>query len=208
MGVVIGLGRRASGLTLVYAQKSKKGIPLNNYFLLCGLALIALLGGCASPRYQTVYRYEAPTDGGGRACVEKCAPQLSSCQTACQSKRAACVKNIEPEVDSRYQEALRAYEAAFEQYRRDMSYYQMHFAFGWGYRPGWYGPWAYSPWPEPYYAAPSPPLKPMREHVQAAVEKQRCDADCGCQPIYDACFLGCGGKKIPETQCIAHCPKN
>ena len=38
----------------------------------------------------------------------------------------------------------------------------------------------------------------MREHVQAAVEKQRCDSDCGCQPIYDACFLSCGGKKIPE----------
>lgn len=179
-----------------------------NYIFLCGLALITLLSACASPRYQTVYRYEAPADSSGRACVERCGPQLSSCQSHCQTQHAACIKSIEPEVESRYQDAMRSYAAAFEQYRRDMSYYQMHFSLGWGAYPGWYGPWAYSPWPDPYFSAPSPPLKPTREQVQAYVEKQKCDVDCGCQSAYDSCFLGCGGKKIPETHCIAHCPKD
>ncbi|MDO9188476.1 MAG: hypothetical protein Q7U24_01285, partial [Sulfurimicrobium sp.] len=64
----------------------------------------------------------------------------------------------------------------------------------------------YSPFGMPYYSPPFPPIKPSRNAVFERLRQERCDVDCGCQPVYDACFLSCGGKKIPETRCISNCP--
>jgi hypothetical protein len=82
------------------------------------------------------------------------------------------------------------------------------------YNSGPYGPWDYYhgyyyPWPPPYMYVPSYPVPTMRtrEGVRAALEKEKCQDDCGCLPAYDGCFVGCGGKRIPETICIKNCPK-
>ncbi len=46
---------------------------------------------------------------------------------------------------------------------------------------------------------------PTREGVKAALEKTKCQADCGCLSAYDTCYVSCGGKRIPETVCIKNC---
>lgn len=174
---------------------------------LFAFAIVLFLSGCASPRYQTVYRYEAPTDASARACLQTCEPKLAACQTNCQSRYQACLKEIEPLVETRHSEALKRYENELDRYRLELQHYQLQLSLGWGYHSMWHDPWPYySPWPEPYYAPPNPPHKPTRDEAFNRVRKERCESDCGCQPVYDACFLSCGGKMIPEVKCIAHCP--
>ena len=173
---------------------------------LFALAIALFLSGCASPRYQMLYRYEPPTDAEGRACLAQCEPKLAECKANCKTTYDACVKRVEPEIDVRYDEALKRYEVEFAHYRREWLNYELHQSYGWGYYPPGYG--AYYPWPAPFYYQPIPPHKPSREQIQTRVHREKCPSDCGCQQIYDACFLSCGGKMIPETKCIANCPQD
>ena len=109
----------------------------------CWMIMIAVLSGCAGPRYQTVYRYEAPTDTTGRACLARCEPKLAVCQTDCQGKYQACLKAIEPMVEARYSDALKRYEVELERYRRELDFYQLRSSLDWGYHSMMYGPWPY-----------------------------------------------------------------
>lgn len=183
------------------------------------LALGVALGGCAGPRYQTFYRYEPPTDAAAHACLEPCAQTQKVCLDRCGENYAACVKSIEPEARARHADALKRYAGELTQYRRDLDRYQLSMSLGWGwghgggwhgagwYGAGWYDPW----WPygggyRPYYYPPQPPQAPGYADELSKLSAEKCDRDCGCQPSYDACFLGCGGRKLPEQRCIANCP--
>ena len=167
----------------------------------------AFLAGCASPRYQTAYRYEPPTDTAGRVALKKCEQKLESCQQRCAAETQICLKSIEPLVENRLAEALKQYESELEQYRLARQRYEISMALNWGYDPFWYDHGLYHPWPRPYYFPPVMPRKPGRDEVFNQVRHEKCDTDCGCQTLYDACFLSSGGKKIPEERCIANCPK-
>ena len=173
------------------------------------LIILALgLAACASPRYQSVYRYEAPTDAAGRACLEGCARKMADCREQCTTTTQACLKNLEPLLDERHNAALKRYEVELERYRQDLVHYDLQLSLSWGYPARWrHGLWPYSPWGMPFYFPPAPPVKPSRNAEFERLRHERCDVDCGCQPVYDACFLACGGKKIPEVQCISNCPK-
>ena len=172
------------------------------------LFLLALLAGCAGPRYQTVYRYEAPTDAAGRACLVPCASQLAACQGQCQERHQACVAGIEPQVEARFQEKLQQFQLDIQYYNLALSLYQRRLALGFNHYYPFYGPrrhrygYGYGP-----YFPPTPPFKPDRAQIFQRVAQEQCDQNCGCQPIYDSCFLACSGKKIPEVKCIAHCPE-
>ena len=170
------------------------------------LLVIVMVGlaACASPRYQTVYRYEPPVDVSGRACLEKCEQKLAGCRQSCAVNYQACEQRIEPQVEERYNEALQRYQVELDQYYWEWRQYEFYLSLSWD-QDFWYGGF-YHPWPGPYYFPPVPPMKPSRNAVAYQVEKENCVMDCGCQPNYDACFLGCGGKRIPETRCIANCP--
>lgn len=177
---------------------------------LCLLAAAFMLCACASPRYQTVYRYEAPVGADAQACLQNCETKLGSCKSACQQRYQACLKDIEPLVDTRHGEAQKRYENELDRYRSDLQHYQLQLSLGWGYSYSsiWYDPWPfYHPFPDPHFPPPIAPRKPTREDSFNRVRQERCEGDCGCQPIYDACFLSCGGKLIPEVKCIANCPK-
>lgn len=172
---------------------------------LLGLSLLALLAACVSPRYQTAYRYESPNDDLGRACLQQCEPKLSGCKTQCGEKYQACVKSVEPQVDARFEQGIQQYQRDFQFYQYAFDQYQRRQY--WGYYPYdlRYGSWPFFYDLESSFP-PTPPRKPSREHIAAQWVQQQCDRDCGCEPIYDTCFLSCGGKKIPETTCVAHCP--
>lgn len=179
------------------------------------LLLAATLAACAAPRYQTVYRYEPPADATGRSCLTLCERNLKSCQDECAANHTACVQAIEPEARARYADALRHYGGEMAQYGRDMDRYHLSVSLGWGFHDGWYGGGWYDPyWPHgwpydwygPYYYPPEPPRPPSYAEELGKLRAAKCDRDCGCQPNYDACFLSCGGIKVPEQRCIANCP--
>lgn len=177
-------------------------------FTLPGL-LAATLVACATPRYQTIYRYEPPPDAAGRSCLALCERNMKACQDDCAAKHTACVKAIEPEAQARYADALDRFEGELDQYRRDLNRYHLSFSLGWGHHHGWYGAGWYDPWwPYGYgpdYYPPIPPRPPSYADELGKLRAAKCDRDCGCQPSYDACFLSCGGIKIPEQRCIANC---
>ena len=195
------------------------------------IVLINLVGGLAgctvfSPRYQITHRYEPPTDPAGIACLEKCTQKLEMCQQSCQSTYQACLKRIEPLAEERYRKAVERYDDELDTYRRRMQFGYSGWGratLGWGmggYPWGWGGyPWGWgSPWGwggGPYYglgySSPffyqQPPLRPNRMREFDRLRYQQCEVECGCQSVQDACFLGCGGRKIIEERCIANCPK-
>lgn len=177
-------------------------------FLFCLLAF-AGLAGCATPQYQTVYRYEAPADSQGLACLQGCEEKKEGCQADCKARYQACQKDIEPQVEERYLQALKRYENDLRQYALALRHYEIQ---QWMFWPYDYWPYhrgyRYYAWPGPYFAPPyPPPAMPTREGVRAGLEKAKCQADCGCLPAYDTCYVSCGGKRIPETVCIKNCEK-
>jgi len=169
------------------------------------LLLLALLAGCMTPRYQTLYRYEPPTTAAGKVCLEQCEQKLSGCKNQCQEKHQTCVKSLDPMIEMRYQEKLRQYQHDFRHYQYALDLYQRRLLLGSYYYDPRYGyiPYSYG---YDHQFPPIPPYKPDREQVAKALAQQQCDHDCGCQSGYDACFLTCGGIKIPEVKCIANCP--
>ena len=179
---------------------------------LAALSLAALIAGCATPQYQTNVRLIPPTDAAGRACVQDCEARKTQCQSDCQTRYQACAKDVEPQVEARYAEALKQYETNLRQYARALRDYDMQLRFNWlnnyPYYP-YYHPYWWDPWPGPYFPPPPPasePKMPTREGVRAQLIQQHCQADCGCLPAYDTCFVGCGGQRLTETVCIKNCP--
>jgi len=171
--------------------------------------LLAVLTGCASqaPRYQTAYRYESPRDPAGLVCLEKCGQKIEACQQHCTANSQSCLKRIEPQADERYRDALKRYETELDRYRWELERYQLYLSMNWNYPP-WYGYGNYYPWvAPPYFFPPMLPITPSRDEEFARLRQEQCSSDCGCQAIYDACFLSCGGQKISEVRCIANCPE-
>lgn len=186
-------------------------LPLSRSLWLAFAGAVALATGCATPQYQTTVRFVPPTDAAGQACIARCEATKTACQADCQARYAACAKELDPEVETRYGEALKKYETDLKQYAVALRRYELDLRLdwyrAWPYRhPYWpyygWGAW----WPGPAYPPPVQPAMPTREGVRAGLEKTRCRADCGCLPAYDACYVGCGGQRITETRCVKDCP--
>lgn len=174
-----------------------------------GFGIVAVLvTGCATPRYETTYRYESPASVEAQACIKGCEAKLDACRTDCQAAWQACTEQLEPQVEAHYAQALKEYADDLRYYRRMLDHYQWDLWVDWdfAYRGLWYSPWPYHPWPSyaPLPMAPGDP--PTKETVRNSLRKSQCQDDCGCQPRYDTCFQGCGGKVVTETRCVANCP--
>ncbi|NDP47524.1 MAG: hypothetical protein GZ085_03865 [Sulfuriferula multivorans] len=175
--------------------------------LFSATALFAALTGCATPQYQNHVRLIPPTDAQGLACVHDCDVQKNLCQTHCQTRYQACLKEIEPKVEASYTDALKHYENELEQYAAALRHYELQMRFDWlnsyPYRHpyGWYTRMMPT-LPPPYLE----PVMPTRESVRAQLQASSCKADCGCLPAEDSCFVGCGGQRKVELLCIENCP--
>lgn len=170
---------------------------------LAGALLVMVMAGCATPRYQSVKRYEVGS--AAPACLASCVEAEQRCKTSCQAKHEACLKSIEPDVQARYQAALKRHAQALNLYRLELDRYRHELMLGWGWGPYWNGPWGYYSWFPPFPPS-EPPPSPTLEGERQRLAHERCDQDCGCQGGYDACYLGCGGMITHETQCVANCP--
>lgn len=173
---------------------------------LAALAWLAVIAGCATPHYQTTVRLIPPADAPGRACVQACDAKKTACQSDCQTRYQACAKDIEPQVEARYAEALKQYELDLRQYAAALRHYEMQLRFEWLNSYPFHHPYWWDPWPGPYFPPYPEPTMPTRDGVRAQLEKSACQADCGCLPAYDSCFVGCGGQRVSETVCIKNCP--
>ncbi len=165
------------------------------------------LAGCATPQYQTVYRYDPPADPQGLACLQGCEQQKETCQADCKSRYQSCQKDIEPLVEERYLQALKQYENDLRRYAYSIRQYELQQWLYWPYEhwPHYRGHYVYT-WPGPYFPPPYlAPVMPTREGVRARLEKEKCQAYCGCLPAYDSCYVSCGGKRTPEAVCIKNC---
>jgi hypothetical protein len=170
------------------------------------------MAGCATPRYETITRYESPVGAAGQACVKGCEAALDTCRTQCQAAWQACTERVEPQVDERYAQALEKYAEELRRYRLDLDRYQWDLWVGWGhgYSGLWYSPWPYHPWPGYHPGYYPPPIEPgdppTKASVRDGLRRSQCQDDCGCQTKHDACFEGCGGRVVTEPRCVANCP--
>lgn len=162
------------------------------------------VAGCASPRYESLTRREAPVGPAAEACLTSCERGLDACKQSCAEKYQACLKQAEPDAEADYRQLLDRYAQALEQYQRELSVYdfQVWTSYTWHRGGFWYDPFPYHSFPPPL-----PPRLPSRAEATGRYLEARCGRDCGCQPPYDACFRACGGKIETETRCIAHCPE-
>lgn len=174
--------------------------------------LAVLLPACApAPRYQTAYRYEAPTDAVGRACLARCDQSLRACRTDCANAYTACLQSVEPEAKAQHAEALKRYEEELRRYQHALERDHLNLSLGWGrFDDDWYSGGWYDPWPpygyRPRHYAPAPPQPPRYEDTLEGLRTLQCRRDCACQPQHDECVLACGGTRLPQRRCIANCP--
>ncbi len=193
--------------TGIHAIRQVKISMRYSFSVLMIILSILTFSGCATPLFQTTYRYEPPIGADGRMCLGKCEQKLVACQKHCAINSEICLKQIEPQADERYAEALKRYDSEMNLYRWQLQQYEFSLMMSRMYVPYWDGRGYYHPYPGPVVFPPYRPAKPKREEIFSKLRAEKCDADCGCQPLYDACFLTCGGKKIPEVKCIANCSK-
>lgn len=175
------------------------------------LTVLAGLAGCAAPQYQTRVQMAPPTDARGLDCVRGCEAQKNACQRDCATRYQACALSIEPQVEARYTEALQQYENDLKQYAAALRHYEMQMRLDWfhsyPYRHPYRFPYWWDPFPGPRFPPPyAEPVMPTREAVRDNLIASSCQADCGCLPTYDTCFVGCGGQRLVDQVCVKNCP--
>ena len=140
-------------------------------------------------------------------------------QQNCKSTYQACLTPIEPLAEERYRKAVERYDDELDRYRRrtqvripGLGTHHTRLGLGWlsrglGFAVGLGGgPYYGLGYSSPFFYQ-QPPLRPNRMREFDRLRYQQCEVECGCQSVQDACFLGCGGRKIIEERCIANCPK-
>jgi hypothetical protein len=170
---------------------------------LLAISMISIsLFGCATPRYETRYRYEPPASSEGVSCIKNCDGILSSCRSQCRTTWLACTAHVETQLETRYVQALKEYAGNLQHYRLELEQYELSRWMDWnqGFDGYWRSPWPYHPW-SGYIPMPlSPGDPPTRESVRESLYKSQCKDDCGCQVKFDTCYTGCGGHILHDTR--------
>lgn len=112
-------------------------------------------------------------DAAGRACLEKCEHQMTACRDQCATKTQACLKDLEPLVDERYNAAMNRYGIALDHYRQELVQYEFYLSMSWGYPSPWWHPVACGLMPLSQCRIISRP--PRRPNPAAAL----CSSGCG-----------------------------
>lgn len=191
------------------------------------VAVMLLLVGCG-PRYVIKNQYIPPTHNISPKCLDNCALVRQTCQVQCQQNYQFCLddayaksKAILIQEESAYnvayshymldfshfQHQMRSWERDYYDYSRDLSYFQgrcesgkdasacqrrdqlrNHLNYMKRDRPR--EPWV--------------PQKPSFEQILVN-QQSFCTTNCGCEQVYDNCFVGCGGTVIPHKICVENC---
>lgn len=196
-------------------------------------ALLGIVGllfiGCG-PRYVIQNQYVPPlvTTEASTACFNGCMTARERCQTPCQTAYQRCLDDAYAKAKAIEVEEMRSFDRAYDRYMFELSSYRAErFAWESAYRD--YSrdlsyfqsqcertkdPSACQRRDELRsrvnalrYRQPREPWVPVRPSFEQILVNQQsfCTTDCGCDQAYDACFAGCGGQVIPHKICVENC---
>ncbi|MFK5881734.1 MAG: hypothetical protein QM482_05925 [Sulfurospirillum sp.] len=191
------------------------------------LGFVFLFAGCA-PRYVIRNQYIPPLDTGSRACLKNCSKAKQKCKQKCAEDYSDCLsyaydkaKQIQIKSDKNYKKRYNRYQARLNDYNFNIFDWQNRYEQR-------YSDWKYfsdkcSKNGDNYAcerenelsyiikklsrSRPREPKAPKYITFEETLAKQqnRCVEKCGCDDVYDSCFIGCGGEIIPHRICVKNC---
>jgi len=194
-------------------------------FLLLVIAL--LLVGCG-PRYVVQNQYIPPARSSAQPCIDNCSQMRQGCQAQCQQNYQFCLDDAYMKAKSLEIDEQRSYDMAYSRYIADVGHYRMAFH-------AWqrdYDDYSrdYRHFQNQcerekdaracqkrdelnHYLnrlsrdKPREPWMPTRLSFEQILLNQQsiCTTHCGCEQLYDNCFVGCGGQVIPHKICVENC---
>lgn len=200
------------------------------------LILLLMIGltACASPQYQTNYRFTPPpvAVGAGKFCLTRCDAALNQCKSQCVAKTRQCLSKARgqaqqelPILLSAWEREVVDWEKALDRYETDRRFWEMEMRQRrlmhdlqrdlQRCRPGErhcakyprhtdFGSGAYYAWDRPV-APGAAPKRPTLESETARIQAETCPMDCGCDAIYRQCYGSCGGNVQPYQVCVKNC---
>ncbi len=178
------------------------------------VSLIVLLFSACSPKYKVVKEYKIPE--ASTNSIKSCQYKRDSCKTNCQAKFASCRLKADRVAKERYEQKMKIYVKELEDYAREVEMYELEMElnyfepFGYPYcrAAPFYGGGFYRGvfWRDPRMYIGAKPQKPSLEQERLKAQSEICQLDCGCERLYDDCFMSHGGKIINKKICIKNCP--
>ncbi|TCK03387.1 hypothetical protein [Phorcysia thermohydrogeniphila] len=188
--------------------------------------LSLMLASCGSPRYIVKYKYVPPQNS--KECLKSCEVKFEECQKSCNEKFQRCINKS-------WEEARKIYQAELLSYRKELSAYRekrrnyLNDLIEWNeqfkrvYRDYRFFSSICRRTKERYACERKRELRELLDTVKAEKPKKpskpkepsldsifreissKCTTQCGCQELFNNCFVSCGGKLIPYKMCIENC---
>ncbi len=185
------------------------------------LLIVVLFFTACSPKYKVVKEYVPPIDISTNALTQAiCAQKRDSCRSSCKEAFNRCKPKALKLAKKRYDEKMKLYVRELERYarvaedaefKRDIFYvnggfYDDNLCLVSPYAP-YYGfrhrMFLYDSFPRYIGRRPK---KPSLEVERLKAESEICELDCGCEKLYDECFVAHGGVIKTKKVCIENCP--
>ncbi|OAG28451.1 hypothetical protein [Thermodesulfatator autotrophicus] len=196
--------------------------------LFLGLLGLFLLSACGGPEYIIKNHYILPADTSSSPCIKDCQEKFENCQKACEAQYHACLSDVRQKATSLYEKELKKYREELNIYQDETNLFQQKLALYLEKLKELSDDYHFfekiCQEKQDKYACsrqeelkkkisrlkqekPSHPLKPVEPDLEDIIKKltATCSRDCGCQKIYDHCFISCGGTIIPEKFCVENC---
>jgi len=196
-------------------------------FLIVVLFLF-VLAGCGGPKFVVKYRYVPPENHNAQNCLKSCEEKFNKCQMNCKKFYNECLKEAYNNAIKLYQELLKSYNVELKAYAEECRVYSEELS-SWNdryrkiYRDYLFFKKVCNKDHDKYACRrkkdlekelnamerekPERPVRPVKPDLDRLVNRLslKCLNNCGCQRIYDNCFVSCGGKLYPEKFCVENC---
>lgn len=191
------------------------------------LAIVFLFTGCG-PRYVIKNQYIPPTRAISPTCLSNCELVRQTCQSQCQQNYQFCLDDayakaqhilVEEEAlyriahgrymldFSHFQHRMRSWERDYYDYSRDLSHFQSRCERDKDVQACKKRDELRNYLNRLNRDRPREPWVPQRPSFEQILVNQQsfCTTNCGCEQVYDNCFVGCGGTVIPHKICVENC---
>ncbi len=191
------------------------------------LGFIVLFAGCA-PQYAIRNQYIPPANLKSKSCLKDCNYQKQVCKQKCSDDYSDCLSYAYERAKQIQIISDKSYKKRYHRYQKRLSNYNLEL-FDWQNRYDTnYSDWRYfndkcSKNGDRYACdreedlrilikqlrrnRPREPREPRYATFNEilAQEQSKCSKNCGCDNIYNSCFVGCGGEIVPHKICIRNC---
>ncbi len=186
------------------------------------------MSACGGPKYVVKNRYIPPIVVKDNSCLHICEEKFESCQKACENQYQSCMADVRLKAINIYEKDIAKYEKQLAVYQEEMRFFRQKIT---EYQENFkklnddfrffkricqekqdrYACLRQKELKKEIYHfkqnKPFRPIRPKKPNLEIIIKKLMitCHRDCGCQEIYDRCFLSCGGTIIPEKICVENC---